>query len=87
MTLDDALSWFNGILSGQDWAMRDQVELVDDDGLRTVHLTAWGSRWTLEVDIEESRALEGVIVTARVKDIAEGQQPPAVPGLAKALVP
>ena len=42
MTLDDALSWFNGILSGQDWAMRDQVELVDDDGLRTVHLTAWG---------------------------------------------
>lgn len=87
MPIDEALAWFNGILSGQDWAMRDCVEVVDDTGLRAVHLTAWGSRWTLEVDIEESRALEGVIVSARVKDVAEGHEPPEVPGLAKALVP
>ena len=87
MAIDEALSWFNGILSGQDWAMRDCVEVVDDTGLRTVHITAWGSRWTLEVDIEESRALDGVIVSARVKDVLEGHQPPETPGLAKALVP
>lgn len=87
MALEEALAWFNGILSGQDWAMRDRVETVDDSGLRTVHLTAWGSRWTLEVDIEESRALDGVIVSARVKDVLVGHEPPEVPGLAKALVP
>ena len=87
MALEEALSWFNGILSGQEWAMRDCVELVDDSGLRTVHLTAWGSRWTIEVDIEESRVLDGVIVSARVKDVAVGAKPPEVPGLAKALVP
>ncbi len=87
MALEDALAWFNGVLSGQDWAERDRVDLVDDDGRRAVHLTAWGSRWTLEVDIKESRALEGVIVSARVTDILEGHRPPEVPGLAKALVP
>ena len=87
MELEEALSWFNGILSGQDWSMRDCVEVVDDNGVRVVHITAWGSRWTLEVDIEESRALDGVIVSARVKDVVEGHDPPAIPGLAKALVP
>ncbi len=87
MALEEALAWFKGILSGEDWAMRDTVEVINDSGRRTVHITAWGSRWTLEVDIEESRALDGVIVSARVKDIVEGHQPPAIPGLAKALVP
>lgn len=87
MALEDALSWFNGVLSGQDWAMRDRVEVVDDNGRRSVHLVAWGSRWTLEVDIEESHQLDGVIVSARVTNIVEGQRPPEVPGLAKALVP
>ena len=87
MELEDALSWFNGVLSGQDWTMHDRVDLVNDDGRRCVHLTAWGSRWTLQVDIEESHALEGVIVSARVTDIVEGQRPPEVSGLAKALVP
>ena len=52
MDFDRALAWFNGILSGDDWGMRDSVEVVDDEGLRTVHLTVWGSRWTLEVDID-----------------------------------
>lgn len=87
MALEEALAWFNGVLSGRDWAARDRVELVQDDGRRSVYLTAWGSRWTLEVDIEESVALEGVIVSARVTDIVDGQRPPEVPGLAKALVP
>lgn len=87
MDFDQAMSWFNGILSGDDWAMRDLVELVDDDGMRTVHLTVWGSRWTLEIDIEESLVLGGVIVSARVKDPAVGHELPELSGLAKALVP
>ena len=87
MDYDQALAWFNGILSGDDWGMRDKVELVDDDGLRTVHLTVWGSRWTLEIDVEESGALGGVIVSARVKDPAVGHELPELAGLAKALVP
>ena len=87
MEFDEAMSWFNGILSGDDWGMRDKVELVDDDGLRTVHLTVWGSRWTLEIDVEESRTLGGVIVSARVKDPAVGHDLPELSGLAKALVP
>jgi len=87
MDFDQAMSWFNGILSGDDWGMRDKVELVDDDGLRTVHLTVWGSRWTLEIDVEESRALGGVIVSARVKDPAVGHELPELAGLARALVP
>ena len=87
MDFDQAMSWFNGILSGDDWGMRDKVELVDDDGLRTVHLTVWGSRWTLEVDVEESQTLGGVIVSARIKDPAVGHDLPELAGLAKALVP
>ena len=87
MALEDAMSWFKGVLSGQDWSVTDRVEVIDDSGRRCVHLTAWGSRWTLKVDIEESLALDGVIVSARVTDIVEGQRPPEVPGLAKALVP
>lgn len=87
MDFDQAMSWFNGILSGDDWGMRDKVELVDDEGLRTVHLTVWGSRWTLEIDVEESRTLGGVIVSARIKDPAVGQELPELAGLAKALVP
>lgn len=87
MDFDQAMSWFNGILSGDDWAMRDCVELVDDDGMRTVHLTVWGSRWTLEIDVEESLVLGGVIVSARVKDPAIGHELPHLAGLAKALVP
>lgn len=87
MDFDEAMAWFNGILSGDDWAMRDKVELVDDEGLRTVHLTVWGSRWTLEIDVEESRTLGGVIVSARVKDPAVGHELPELAGLAKALVP
>ena len=87
MDFDQAMSWFNGILSGDDWGMRDKVELVDDDGLRTVHLTVWGSRWTLEVDVEESQTLGGVIVSARIKDPAVGHDLPELAGLAKAQVP
>ena len=87
MDYDQALAWFNGILSGDDWAMRDRVEVVSDDGLRTLHLTVWGSRWTLEIDIEESRTLGGVIVSARVKDPAVGHELPELTGLANALVP
>ena len=87
MDYEQALSWFNGILSGDDWVMRDRVEVVADDGLRTLHLTVWGSRWTLEIDIEESRILGGVIVSARVKDPAVGHVLPELSGLAKALVP
>ena len=87
MALEDALSWFNGVLSGRDWARRDRVEVVQDDGRRSVRLTAWGSRWTLEVDVNESLALDGVIVSARVTDILEGHRAPEVSGLAKALVP
>jgi hypothetical protein len=87
MDYEQAMSWFNGILSGDDWAMRDRVEVVSDDGLRTLHLTVWGSRWTLEIDIEESQILGGVIVSARVKDPAVGHVLPELSGLAKALVP
>jgi len=87
MEFDRALSWFTGILSGDEWGMRDCVEKVDEDGLRTVHLTVWGSRWTLEVDIEESRMFGGVIVSARVKDPAAGHELPELSGLAKALLP
>ncbi len=87
MDFDQAMSWFNGILSGDDWGMRDKVELVDDEGLRTVHLTVWGSRWTLEIDVEESGTLGGVIVSARVKDPAVGHELPELAGLARALVP
>ena len=87
MDFDRALSWFTGILSGDEWGMRDRVEVVSDDGLRTVHLTVWGSRWTLAVDIEESRVFGGVIVSARVKDPAVGYELPELSGLAKALLP
>lgn len=87
MDFDQAMSWFNGILSGDDWAMRDCVERVDDEGMRTVHLTVWGSRWTLEVDVEESLVLGGVIVSVRVKDPANGHELPELAGLAQALVP
>ena len=87
MELDRALAWFNGILSGDDWAMHDQLEVVADDGHRTVHLTVWGSRWTLEVDIEEARMLGGVIVSARVRDPAVGSELPELSALARALVP
>ncbi len=87
MDMDRALAWFNGILAGDDWGMRDRVEVVADDGHRTVHLTAWGSRWTLEIDIEESRVLGGVIISARITDPAVGYALPELAGLAKALVP
>lgn len=87
MDLNAALAWFNGILSGDEWAMRDRVEVVGDDGHRTVHLTAWGTRWTLEVDIEESPNLGGVLLSARVKDPAAGYELPELSALAKALVP
>lgn len=87
MTMERALSWFNGILSGDEWGMRDRVEIVGDDGHRTVHITVWGSRWTLEVDVEESRVLGGVLLSARVKDPARGYELPELAGLAKALVP
>lgn len=87
MDLDRALSWFNGILSGDDWAMHDRVEVIADDGHRAVHLTVWGSRWTLEIDIEEARLLGGVLVSARVKDPAVGCELPELTGLAQALVP
>jgi len=87
MDLEQALSWFNGILSGDEWGMRDRVEVVADDGHRTVRITVWGSRWTLEVDVEESRILGGVLVSARVKDPAIGYELPELAGLARALVP
>ncbi|NNK92353.1 MAG: hypothetical protein HKO87_07960 [Acidimicrobiia bacterium] len=87
MDLDRALAWFNGIFSGDDWAMHDQIEVVTDDGRRIVQLTVWGSRWTLEVDIEETRALGGVLVSARVTDPAVGCELPELTGLARALVP
>ena len=87
MDFEQALSWFSGILSGDEWGMRDCVEVVDDDGLRAVHLTVWGSRWTLEVDLEESRVFGGVLVSARVKDPAVGHELPELTSLAKALLP
>ena len=87
MDLDRALAWFNGILSGDEWAMHDRLEVVADDGFRTVHLTVWGSRWTLEVDIEEARLLGGVLVSARVRDPALGYELPELTALARALVP
>lgn len=87
MSMDRSLSWFNGILSGDEWAMRDRVEVVATDGHRIVHITVWGSRWTLEVDIEESRVLGGVLVSARIKDPARGYELPELADLAKALVP
>ncbi len=87
MGFDRAMAWFNGILSGDDWAMQDRVEVTDDDGFRTVHLTVWGSRWTLEIDVEEARNLGGVLVSARVKDPAAGYDLPELTGLARALVP
>lgn len=87
MSFDQAMAWFNGILSGDDWAMRDRVDVVDEHGLRTTHLTVWGSRWTLEVDVQESFTLGGVIVSARVKDPTEGHDLPELAGLARALVP
>ena len=87
MDMDRALSWFNGILSGDEWGMRDQIEVVADDGFRTVHLTVWGSRWTLEIDVEETRVLSGVLVSVRVKDLAPGHEFPDLSELAKALVP
>ena len=87
MDLDRALSWFNGIFSGDDWAMHDRIEVVAEDGHRAVHLTVWGSRWTLEIDIEETRTLDGVLVSARVTDPAVGCELPELTGLAQALVP
>lgn len=87
MDMDRAMAWFHGILSGDEWGMRDQVEVVADDGFRTVHLTVWGSRWTLEVDVEEARVLSGVLVSVRVKDPAVGYDLPDLTELAKALVP
>ena len=87
MSLDQALAWFNGILSGDEWAMHDRLEVVADDGFRTIHLTVWGSRWTLEVDIEEARLLGGVLVSARVRDPAVGYELPELTSLARALVP
>ena len=87
MDFDSAMSWFNGILSGDDWAMRDRVEVVSDEGFRTVHLSVWGSRWTLEVDIEESEVLGGVTVSVRVCDPADGYELPEFAALARALVP
>lgn len=87
MDHDAAMSWFNGILSGDEWGMHDRVEVVAEDGHRTTHLTVWGSRWTLEVDVEESRILGGVTISVRVKDPAVGYELPELAGLAKALVP
>ena len=87
MDFDAALSWFDGILSGDDWAMRDRIEVVGDDGHRTVHISVWGSRWTLDVDIEESRVLGGVLVSVRVRDPADGYDLPEFASLARALVP
>lgn len=87
MDLDRALTWFNGILSGDDWVMHDRLEVVADDGFRTVHLTVWGSRWTLEIDIEEARLLGGVLISARVRDPAVGYPLPELTALARALVP
>ncbi len=87
MDFDSALAWFNGILSGDDWAMRDRVEVVSDDGYRTMHISVWGSRWTLEVDIEESPTLGGVVVSVRVRDPADGYDLPEFSALARALVP
>ena len=87
MDFDQAMAWFNGILSGDDWTTRDCVEVIDDDGLRSVRLTVWGSRWTLEIEVEESGILGGVIVSARVRDPADGHQLPPVAGLSKVLVP
>lgn len=87
MDVDEALSWFNGILSGADWAMRDRIEVVADDGHRTVQIIVWGSRWTLEVDIEESRSLGGVMISVRVLNPADGCELPDFAALARALVP
>ena len=68
MSVDQALQWFNGILSGSDWGAKDRIEVISDEGLRTVQLTAWGTRWTLEVDIQESRSLGGVLISLSVKN-------------------
>lgn len=87
MKLDAALAWFNGILSGDDWTTRDRVEVIADDGHRTVHYTVWGSRWCLEIDVEEAAILGGVTVSARVKDPASGYELPELTQLARALVP
>ena len=87
MDLDRAMTWFDAILSGDDWAVRDRLEVVSDDGLRTVHLTVWGSRWTLEIDVEEARVLGGVLVSARVTDPAAGYELPELTEFARALVP
>lgn len=87
MDIDRALSWFNGIFSGDDWAMHDRIEVVANDGHRVVNLTVWGSRWTLEIDIEETRALGGVLVSVRVTDPVAGCELPELTGLARALVP
>lgn len=85
--LDRAMSWFNGIFSGDDWAMHDRIEVVTPDGRRLVHLIVRGSRWTLEVEIEETRTLGGVLVSARVTDPAAGSELPELTGLARAIVP
>ncbi|MGI9607997.1 MAG: hypothetical protein ACR2P0_17845 [Acidimicrobiales bacterium] len=87
MEFDEALAWFNGILSGDEWAVRDKVEVIADDGHRTVQWTLGGSRWTLEVDVSESRVLGGVMVSARVRDPLDGYELPELSGLARALVP
>jgi len=87
MQFEAALAWFNGILSGDDWATRDRVEVIADDGHRTVHYTVWGSRWCLEIDVEEAFNLGGVTVSARVKDPASGCELPELTSLARALVP
>ena len=68
MTVDQALQWFNGILSGSDWGAKDRIEVISDEGLRTIQLTAWGTTWTLEVDIQESRVLGGVLISLCVRN-------------------
>ena len=87
MDLERAMSWFNGIFSGDDWADHDRIEIVAPDGHRVVHLVVRGSRWTLEIEVEETRALGGVLVSARVTDPAAGSELPEMTGLARALVP
>lgn len=70
MSVDQALKWFNGILSGADWGAKDRIEVINDAGLRTVQLTAWGTKWTLEVDLQESTALGGVLISLNVNNPA-----------------
>lgn len=87
MDLNTALAWFNGIFSGGAWSIEDRLEVIADDGHRTVSLTAIGRSWSVVLRIEESVVLGGVLVSAQVRGAEDPSLLPQLSDFAKVLVP